>query len=394
MAPYVVDRITRTRLPDVWAWVARVWLTMVAGWTVRVEVVQRRRRAVWRAVRGMESHHGTVLLLTGESSLRGQTRVARALGGMDRALIVQKLHEWIEYNKQHGGAACTYNGYSEWVADHFGWLSEAALGRHVRALEALGVLVTTQAGKRDRRKTYRINYRTLNALVKAGAPEDTNVKHGDIQVKVEDAKVKHRRTKAKADDTKTHDVPMSNQTITNGLPMENQPEPAAPVVVDPVCDDLRRLGISDEAAAAMVGEHGADRVRAVAAECQRRGSEIRNRTGWVLAELKRDVFGLGCLAAGDRADRLTIVNTYAPIESAPADGATDYGWAWKLIETQVQGVREYRTGVDVVADGAGVRLVARSEMAAAWLARSQHTLVKRLGDVLGMTVTIGSEVAA
>jgi hypothetical protein len=145
------------------------WLPVI---TLHILHMQAWVRRVWAAMINEQAHHGAGLLLSGDS-LRCQSPLAMAVGGSDRAMIVQKLHEWIEYNRTEGhtdkkrdGVWWTYNSYADWSRAHFGWLSDDAIGRHVRALEKMGVIRTRQMKKRDRSKWYTIEYGKLNALLK------------------------------------------------------------------------------------------------------------------------------------------------------------------------------------------------------------------------------------
>lgn len=146
-----------------------IWLQAV---TLRFVLMQAWARRVWAAMINETTHHGGGLLLNGDS-LRCQSSLAVVLGGSDHALILQKLHEWIEYNRTEGhtrnkrnGAWWTYNSYTSWRDEHFGWLSDDAIGRRVRDLEKLGVIRTQQLKRGDRRKWYTIDYARLNALLK------------------------------------------------------------------------------------------------------------------------------------------------------------------------------------------------------------------------------------
>lgn len=309
--------------PAVWAWLV-AWLTTLAdGWRTDARVARRRVGLAWKVLCG-EAHHGGALLLPGEDSLRGQARLAQALGGMDRALIIQKMHEWIEYNRKNAGVASTYNGYSEWCQGHFGWLSEAAMGRHVRALEALGVLSASQTGRADRRKTYRINYPALRALVNGARDQCAKSNDGRVKAKPQRAKSNDGATKAKVQGAPAHDLPIDNQEKTQEKTQEaNQPDTSVVDGGDAVYHDLKRLGLTGKAAAALMQQYGADRVRAVVRECERRRADIRNAPGWVRAELKNDVFGLG-----ERG--LTTVNPY------DLDA-----WLQEYERTEVERVRRY-----------------------------------------------------
>lgn len=121
-----------------------------------------------------KTHTGAGLLLMGRDALWAQPDLAAALGSSDLAIIVQKIHEWISYNQaenklshRRAGKWWTYNSYQEWIDKHFFWLNHASMGRSVRALEKMGVLITMQGNTRDKRKWYTLDYAQINALVAA-----------------------------------------------------------------------------------------------------------------------------------------------------------------------------------------------------------------------------------
>jgi hypothetical protein len=149
-------------------------LSWLAGITLHILRLQAWARRVWAAVINETPHHGAALLMAGDS-LQGQRSLAKVLGGdMEKAMIVQKLHEWLEFNKAEGnyknkrdGCWWTYNSYVDWCKNHFDWLSNDKFGRHIRALEKLGVIRTQQMKKRDRSKWYTVDYGRLHTLARA-----------------------------------------------------------------------------------------------------------------------------------------------------------------------------------------------------------------------------------
>lgn len=336
------------------------WLMMVRAYILPMWVMwQRRIQAAWRALQGRDAYHGA-RLLPNEDSIPWQWRIAKALGSADRALIVIKFHQWIEYNRREGRAATTYYGYDEWVANHFGHLNDASLGRHVRALEQMGVLKTQRVGRRDQRKSYRIDYGRLNALI-------AKVKMGISAVDVTKSDPQTRKSKTQgADSNLNHDSNRGTQsTKPNAVKpnAETQAKPTKPVgrggrragagrkkkeaVTDaPVAaaatnsstaatrleagmqaaqtpnpspssaeppshpeaaliERMADLGLDVDKAAVLIDEHGADRVRAVVRKCEQRLKPdsreqcIENPSGWIIAELRNDVFKLGTLTADE-----------------------------------------------------------------------------------------------
>jgi hypothetical protein len=146
------------------------WLPVISLFILRAQAWARR---VWAAMINETPHHGAGLLMSGDS-LQGQRSLAKVLGGdMEKAMIVQKLHEWLEFNKAEGnfknkrdGCWWTYNSYVDWCKEHFDWMSDDKFGRHIRALEKLGVIRTRQMKTRDRKKWYTVDYGKLHSLAR------------------------------------------------------------------------------------------------------------------------------------------------------------------------------------------------------------------------------------
>lgn len=321
---------------------------------------QRRVRAAWRVLQGREAYHGAALLLSGEDSIPWQWRLAAAVGGSDRALLLQKFEQWIQYNKGKGRAATTHNGYSAWISEHFGHLNEAGIGRHVRALEKMGVLITQRVGwtdpgkPYDQRKSYRIDYGRLNALVSKVKSAESPMKSGESETKTSNSKAKTRDSNLNNDSkspnqrnnqslkhksetqeptkqrggrragagrkpkqTEALIEPIAASTVAEFATVEALP-PAAPIEDSPIPNSadplphadaalIARLvdhGVDEPKAAALIERYSADRVRAVLHECERRqkserGQKIENPPGWIIAELKHDIFKLGSMTEGE-----------------------------------------------------------------------------------------------
>lgn len=106
--------------------------------------------------------------------------LARFLKSADQALIIQRLHYWLQIEEvgYHMGDGCKwiYNGYKEWL-EQFTWLSVDQFGRHIRYLEEIGWIVTARFYELQRdvgfvdkapllhpynqRKWYRLNYQKI-----------------------------------------------------------------------------------------------------------------------------------------------------------------------------------------------------------------------------------------
>ena len=296
---------------------------------------QRRVRAAWRTLCGREAYQGA-RYLPDEEAIPWQCRMAHALGSSDRALIVIRFGQWIEHNKSEGRAATTHNGYDAWIEKHFWHLKPGAFGGHIRALEKMGVLKTQRIGqvdpgrKYDQRKSYRIDYGRLNALIaavkkptldtetkKSNTPaaksktreansnlnNDSNSSNqvSDQSLKPKSStqepptkpgrggrragagrKPKHQEALTDKNTASTAPV-LSTAALPETPPVEAQ-SPAAPIEDSPIPNSakplphaeaalIERMGtldLDEERAAALIDHYGADRVRAVVRECQQR----------------------------------------------------------------------------------------------------------------------------
>jgi hypothetical protein len=348
-----VSIMTRPRVKEL----LEKWIQGALTHLIMLLTLYRRRvRAAWRALQGLEAHHGAALLLVGEDSLRFQWRLAVALGDTERALIVQKFDEWIKRNRKEGRPATTYNGYADWVRDHFGHLSEDQFGRHVRALETLGVLITQRVGRRDQRKEYRIDHRRLNILVAAIKTADSSMKTRYSNMQMPSSRLNNdskspnpksvpnalpqeeptkpgrggRRAgagrKAKSKEALTEQpqppdasnlagmVGQSNATgdsdFASPSPHSAAPSPHPEAELIPavkfLIERMAALDLDEGKAAALIAHYGANRVRAVAHRCEQRlkpdsrEQRIERPAGWIVAELKNDVFKLGEMAATEQ----------------------------------------------------------------------------------------------
>src|SRR5690348_9260323 len=133
---------------------------------------------VWMAIKGVtpqvQVHRGDQPLLPGEA-LVFQPTLAKLLGGPNEALIVQKVHEWLQHNERNDkrthfrdGRWWTYNSYEEWQEDHFQHIAVASVKRLFRKLVKAGVLITVQhrQQKGDCRNWYTIDYVALRLMTK------------------------------------------------------------------------------------------------------------------------------------------------------------------------------------------------------------------------------------
>jgi hypothetical protein len=94
--------------------------------------------------------------------------IAEALESADLATILQQIHYWLENprsGKWHNGRKWTYNTYEEWQ-EQFPWLSVHMVGRLIRQLERLGLVVSANLNRTYlyRRKWYTLDYQKIFEL--------------------------------------------------------------------------------------------------------------------------------------------------------------------------------------------------------------------------------------
>jgi hypothetical protein len=104
--------------------------------------------------------------------------------GINNAHIISQIDYWLQ-NPLAGyvvdGEKWIYNGYSEWAAQ-LPWLSVDQIGRHIRALEARGLILSDNFHNttRDRRKWYRLDYHAI-AIVTGWNPRKLKFKKNEEQ---------------------------------------------------------------------------------------------------------------------------------------------------------------------------------------------------------------------
>jgi DNA-binding transcriptional ArsR family regulator len=369
-----------TPLFGAWAWLMTVIQMKISP---TATLYRRRIRAAWRVLHGREAYRGAPYLPDAES-IPWQWQMAAALGGSDRALLLIKFVQWSNHNEGEGRSHDTYNGYSEWAANHFGHLSDASIGYHVRALEEMGVIVTERVGRAgpgkayDQRKRYRIDYTRLNELLSKVKTPKSEVKSADKSPKTGDSNF-NMPSQSLNNDSKSPNQSLKTKSLPKASTQEQPTKPgrggrragagrkakdksaltdttaataASPVLASgdvpepasveanmgdanaegpsprseapsshPEAALMERLinqGLDEGKALALIDTHGADRVRAVEHKCAQRQrhdsreSPIDRPAGWIVAELKNDIFKLGEMTQGEHpADRW---------ESASVDG--------------------------------------------------------------------------
>ncbi len=377
-------------LLTVWAWLMTPYHMHVAP---SLTMYRRRVRAAWRLLQGRAAYEGAPVL-PDEESIPWQWRMAKALGGSDRALIVTKFHQWIGHNKKEGGPAATRNGYEEWVTTHFGHLTPSAFGGHIRALEEMGVLKTQRVGKAspqgayDQRKSYRIDYGRLNALIAAVKKAVSSLDTGESKTQTRKSKTngaysnlnndskspnqslkpnsetqpskpgrggrragagRKAKTKEALIETSAPDqqasgeaeiVSQSTDTGDSDFagPSPHSEAPSSRAEAE-LTGRMTALSLDEGKAAALITQHGENRVRAVVHKCElrlrpdSREQKIDRPAGWIIRELENDVFKLGTMTAGDEqglhrdanphAGLMGAYKTYDPTQDLQYRRATD-----------------------------------------------------------------------
>lgn len=171
------------------------------------------------------SYRGTALAVG--QSLALQAELATLLG-VNEALILQKFHEWIEYNQWSNkqdhfvaGRWWTYNTYKSWQADHFMWLSVSSIKRICLKLENMGILVSQRMdeSKRNQTKWYSIDYQKLSALLSAEGtkrvPSGSQVKPLSVSKESTDSNSKASRNSLKPQKEKASTPNTARAQITD-----------------------------------------------------------------------------------------------------------------------------------------------------------------------------------
>lgn len=155
-------------------------------------IVLCKRFLVWmmRAlnITPLQGDHAHPTLLPGKT-LVFQAEVAAEFG-VNGAIILQKVHEWLVYNERKkkalhmvSGRWWAFNSYKQWQESHFTWLSETTVKREFGKLRKRGVLLAGSFGKRgDRRLWSSIDYDRLRAILTPGLAEGVEVKPPSGQI--------------------------------------------------------------------------------------------------------------------------------------------------------------------------------------------------------------------
>ena len=109
-------------------------------------------------------------LLFDEPPIVVSPTLAKMLGSLDEAAILQQIHYWTQKNTNiRDGYSWVYNTISEWQKQ-FSWIeSDKTMRTKLKSLESKGLLVTGNYNKAkfDRTKWYRIDYDAFSQMVTA-----------------------------------------------------------------------------------------------------------------------------------------------------------------------------------------------------------------------------------
>lgn len=124
-------------------------------------------------------------LLLNERPLVVLPSLAKELGSLDEAVILQQIHYWLQRSTNvEEGKRWVYNSMEKWM-QQFPWIkSRTTLTRYFNKLEAKGLLITGNYNKAgfDKTKWYTIDYSTLSdfeqRLYRTCTTSDQNLVNG------------------------------------------------------------------------------------------------------------------------------------------------------------------------------------------------------------------------
>ena len=130
--------------------------------------------------------------------------------GLQEAIFLQQVHFLTLHSRNiRDGYRWVYNTYEDWLKIFPFFENEQKIGRYVRKLEDLGLLVTSKEynrNKLDKRKWYRVNYASDLLVPEAITPtvEDSNMNVEDSNMNVEDSNMNVEDSNMKEQYTKTY----------------------------------------------------------------------------------------------------------------------------------------------------------------------------------------------
>lgn len=167
-------------------------------------------------------------LLFDERPLVIQPTLAKLLGSLDEAVILQQIHYWLEKKTNiKDGRSWVYNSMTDWQKQ-FPWLSLKTVKRRFKNLEDKGLLITANYNqyKFDRTKWYSIDYQNLLKLADNDGQKESSVgsncPNGKGQVDPMTKGQSDPMTKGQSDPTNTigyqETTPKTTTDILSGKP--------------------------------------------------------------------------------------------------------------------------------------------------------------------------------
>ena len=123
-------------------------------------------------------------LLISEPPLQVIPSLAVVLKSVDKAIILQQIHYWLQKSKNiEDGHRWVFNTVKEWH-QQFPWLAEKTVQRYLKDLCDKGLLITGNFNKAnfDRTKWYRINYEALDKLANSKGTDGPNGKEPIVPI--------------------------------------------------------------------------------------------------------------------------------------------------------------------------------------------------------------------
>ena len=156
--------------------------------------------------------------------------------GLQEAIFLQQVHFLTLHSRNiRDGYRWVYNTYEDWLKIFPFFENEQKIGRYVRKLEDLGLLVTSKEynrNKLDKRKWYRVNYASDLLVPEAVTPtvEDSNMNVEDSNLKEQYTKTYNKDLQANINPLRDCDGGSPAAAPTEGfeiLPPDGKPEKKA-----------------------------------------------------------------------------------------------------------------------------------------------------------------------
>jgi hypothetical protein len=345
----------RVRMAEAWAWLV-AWVAMWRG----------RIGKAWDVLRGRDiTPQGVYIRKSVVQDIDADVLVAPAVlaeeVGIIRAIILQKVYEWCEYNRQSrsrrhhtAGRWWMYLSYEAWRDNHLRWLSVATVRRHIKALVADGYLLSIDAGEITAETWYAVNEAAVRGLLVGGHDASATMQSESAPSQNETSPMQNEggggqnehptnskqavKQSFNSIGKQTNDAGASgegagastvgasggvvvNQKITGGRDIvfkspfartsaTYDKDPKAKTPHDTAGDMPAVDGLTPATVEKLVAEFGAERVREVCAAASASGAG--NPAGWVVSAC-REGWDVGAMGATD--DGRTALEKYADPDS-------------------------------------------------------------------------------